>query len=216
VASFTEPRSNGYLYLGMRVVPPGRSPFVRSSTKRRHALERCRDLARQLETLPEVVAATVYQAVLIPPLEDSPRFDVLALIQTTSPEAIPKVEATEAYQQLDADFVMRARNVRRIGDVDSPRSGTFLFNHFSAADPERILQTLEHVAAWFISKAGVNDSALLQPTDAAAYAYVTHIRLPCGPIRFLLRFAKPSFRKDVTASLRANRIRIAPIICKTI
>jgi hypothetical protein len=189
---------------------------VRSSTKRRHALERCRDLARQLETLPEVVAATVYQAVLIPPLEDSPRFDVLALIQTTSPEAIPKVEATEAYQQLDADFVMRARNVRRIGDVDSPRSGTFLFNHFSAADPERILQTLEHVAAWFISKAGVNDSALLQPTDAAAYAYVTHIRLPCGPIRFLLRFAKPSFRKDVTASLRANRIRIAPIICKTI
>jgi hypothetical protein len=215
MASFSEPVSNGYIYLGMRVAPPSRSPFVRSSTRRSHALEKCRDLARQLEALTEVVAATVYQAVLIPPVKDSPRFDVLVLVQTTSPEAIPTVEAAAAYQQLDADLVMRARNVRRIGDVDSPRSGTFLFNHFTAADPERTLRALEDVAVWFTSKAGVEDSALLQPTGEAAYAFVTHIRVPCGPIRFLLRFAKPSFRKHVIATLNANQIRFAPVICKT-
>jgi hypothetical protein len=189
---------------------------VRRSTKRSHALEKCHDLARQLETLAEVVAATVYQAVLIPPVKDSPRFDVLVLIQTASLEAIPTVEAAEAYQQLDADFVMRARNIRRIGDVDSSRSGTFLFNHFAAADPERALRTWENITGWFTDKAGVDDSALLQPTDEAAYVFVNYVRLPCGPIRFLLRFAKPSFRKYVTANLNANQIRNAPVICKTV
>ena len=34
---------------------------------------------------------------------------------------------------------MVARNVRRIGDVDTTRQGLFLFNHFAAGDPAVML-----------------------------------------------------------------------------
>jgi hypothetical protein len=206
----------GYVYIGMRIAPPGRSPVVRSSTKRRAVLQECKRLARQLGARAEVVAVTVYEAVVIPPVKGSPRFDVIVLIQTTSPEAIPTVQATEAYRRLDADFVMTARNLRRIGDIDHPRSGTFLFNHFTAADPERALRTWEDITGWFTRKAGVADSALLQPTGTSPYVFVNHVRLPCGPIRFLLRFAKPSFRTFVATRLRANQIGNAPVICKPV
>jgi hypothetical protein len=215
-ATFSEPMPYGYLYLGMRIEPPSRVPFVRRSTKRSNVIRECKDLARELDDLAEVVAVTVYEAVVIPPIKGSPRFDVIVLIQTTSPETITTVETAEAYRRLDADLVMAARNVRRVGDIDHPRSGTFLFNHFTAADPERTLRTLEDVAGWFLHKAGVDDSALLRPTGEAPYVFVTHIRLPCSPIRFFLRFAKPSFRKSVSRRLRADQIGFAPVVCKLV
>lgn len=215
-ATFTEPKPYGYLYIGMRIDPPSRVPFVRKSTKRGNALQECKRLAGQLNALAEVVAVTVYEAVVIPPVKGSPRFDVIMLIQTTSPETIAAVEAAEAYRLLDADLVMVARNVRRIGNVDEPRSGTFLFNHFTSADPERALQTWEEITGWFAHKAAVDDAALLQPTRESPYVFVNHVRLPCSPIRFLLRFAKPSFRKSVAAKLSANQIGNAPVICKPV
>lgn len=144
-ATFSEPMPYGYVYLGMRIDPPARTPFVRNSTRRRDVLQECKRLARQLDALAEVVAVTVYEAVLIPPVKGSPKFDVIVLIQTTSPESITTVQTTEAYRRLDADFVMTARNLRRIGDIDHPRAGTFLFNHFTAADPERALRTWEDI-----------------------------------------------------------------------
>lgn len=214
---FIEPRPYGYLYLGWRIDPPGRAPFVRASKPRGEAVERCRKLAGELEKLTEVVAVTVYAAVLIPPIKGSPRFDVMVLIQTATPESIPEVEATEAYRQLDADLSMRARNIRRTGDVDAPpRSGPFLFNHFTAADSGAAVRTFDSIAGWFTTKAGARDSALLQPTGEAPYVFVNHVRLPCGPVRFLLRLAKPSFRKYVAAVLSANRIRNAPVFCRPV
>jgi hypothetical protein len=215
-ATFTKPMPYGYIYLGLRIDPPRHTPFVRNSAKRRDVIQECKRLARQLDAFAEVVAATVYEAVVIPPVRGSPRFDVIVLIQTTSPEAIPTVQATEAYQRLDADFAMAARNLRRIGDVDQPRSGTFLFNHFTAADPERALRTWEDVAGWFTHEVGVADSALLQPTGTSPYVFVNHVRLPSGPIRFLLGFAKPSFRSFVATRLRANQVGNAPVICKPV
>jgi hypothetical protein len=208
----------GYLYLGMRTDPPGWGPFVRRSARRGAVLQECKRLARRLETLAEVVAVTVYQAVLIPPAKGSPRFDVIVLVQTTSPAAIATVEAAEAYQLLDAgaDVVMAARNLRRIGDVDRPRSGSFLFNHFTAADPERALRTWEEIAGWFTHQAGVEDSALLQPTGASPWVFVNHVRLPCGPVRFFLRLVNPGFRRSVSRRLRANRIGFAAVVCRPV
>lgn len=215
-ATFTEPLPYGYLYAGKRVEPPGRLPFVRRSARRGKVLQEWTSLARELNAHADVVSVTVYEAVMIPPVPGSPRFDVLALIQTTSPETITTVQATEAYQRLAADFVMPARNVRRIGDTDHPSAGTFLFNHFTATDPERALQTWEDITGWFTHEAGVDNSALLQPTGEAPYAFVNHVRLPTGPGRFLLRFAKPSFRRFVATRLRANRIGNAPVICRPV
>ena len=216
-APFTEPTPYGYIYLGMRIDPPTRGPFVGKSTKRSDVLQRCKSLARQLDALAEVVAVTVYEAVLIPPAKSSPQFDVMILIQTTSPEAITTVESAEAYRHLEADFVMPARNIRRFGDTDHPRSGTFLFNHFTAETPELALRKWEHpIAAWFVYKAGVKDTTLLQPTRAAPYVFVNHVRLPCSPIRFFLRLVKPSFRKSVSRTLTANRIGFAAVVCKSV
>jgi hypothetical protein len=209
-----EPTSYGYIYIGMRVDPPRRIPFVRRSVRRSNALRRCTTLARQLEELPEVIAVTVYEAVLIIPVKGSPRFDIMLLIQTTTPDAVAAVKANQAYQQLDADIAMTARNIRRIGDVDSPGSGTFLFNHFTAADPDRALRTWEDITSWFTHEAKVDDSALLQPTGESPYVLVNHVRLPCSPIRFVLHFAKPSFRTFVVNRLRANHIGNAPVICR--
>lgn len=208
-ASFIEPAPFGYLYLGMRIASPRRLPFVRRNERRRTEIEKCRASIRGLEALPEVVAATVYEAVLIPPVEGSPRFDVLVLVETTSPETIATVEASQACRGLDTDFVMRARNLRRIGDVDDPRSGTFLFNHFTAQDPELALRTFENISGWFTDRGGVKDSALLGPTGDSTYVFVNHVRLPTTPVRFMLRLATPSFRTYVAANLKANDMRNA-------
>ncbi|MBB4934774.1 hypothetical protein F4561_005668 [Lipingzhangella halophila] len=216
-APFVEPMPYGYIYLGWRIEPPARVPFVRASRPRAETVEHCRDLVGELENLTEVVATTVYEAVFLPPVAGSPRFDVMVLIQTTDPESIPAVEATEAYRQLDADFAMPARNIRRIGDVDAPpRSGPFLFNHFTAQDSQAAVRTFENIAGWFTFKAQARDSALLQPIGESRYVFVNHVRLPCGPLRFLLRFAKPSFRKYVAAVLNANQIANAPVFCKPV
>jgi hypothetical protein len=215
-AAFTEPAPYGYLYVGMRIDPPNRVPVVRRSAARTVALQDCRRLAGRLESLVEVVAVTVYEAVVIPPARDSPRFDVMVLIQTTSPESIPAVEAAEAFQHLKADFVMAARNTRRIGDIDRSEAGAFLFNHFTAADSERALRTWEDIAGWFTHRAGVEDSALLQPIGASPYVFVNHVRLPCSPVRFFLRLAKPSFRKAVSRRLTTNQIGFAAVVCRPV
>lgn len=73
---------------------------------------------------------------------------------------------------------MRARNLRRIGDVDDPRAGTFLFNHFTAQDADLALRTFDNITGWFTDRAGVNDSALLTPTGDSTYVFVNHVRLP--------------------------------------
>jgi hypothetical protein len=88
-ATFTEPAPYGYIYVGMRIDPPSRVPFVGKSATRAEVLHKCKSLARRLDALTEVVAVTVYEAVLIPPTirvlaKDSPRFDVMVLIQTAS------------------------------------------------------------------------------------------------------------------------------------
>jgi hypothetical protein len=125
-------------------------------------------------------------------------------------------ETIPGHQADQQPGVLAARNLRRIGDIDHPRVGTLLFNHFTAADPERALRTWEDITGWFTHKAGVAGSALLQPTGKSPYVFVNHVRLPCGPIRFLLRFAKPSFRTFVASRLHANQIGNAPVICKPV
>jgi hypothetical protein len=212
-ATFTEPAPYGYLYAGLRVDPPARVPFVRRSARRAEAIRRCKDAAASLMESPDVVAATVYEAVLIPPAANHPRFDVLVLVETTTPETIT---GAEAFRALGADVVMGARNVRRIGDIDRSRTGAFLFNHFTAENFDRALRTWEPIAGWFTHRAGVDDSALLEPVEASPYVFVNHVRLPCSPVRFFLRLLKPSFRESVSRQLRANGIGFAAVACKAV
>jgi hypothetical protein len=216
-AKFAEVLPYGYIYAGMTVDPPGRAPFVRGSAKRDEALEKLKSVAGQLEALDEVVRATVYRAVLIPPIAGAPRFDVTVLLETTSPEEIDGVRSSEAFERLGADFVMAARNTRRIGATEQNLSGTFLFNHFTAEDPERALEAWESLTGWYTTKTGVDNSTLLQPIGEAPYAFVNYVRLPRGPVRFMLdQLTRPSFHTFVRAKLRANGMVALPLLCEAL
>jgi hypothetical protein len=216
-ATFAEPLPYGYIYAGMTVDPPGRAPIVRGSTRRDNALEKLKTVAGQLEAVDEVVRATVYRAVLIPPIEGAPRFDVVVLVETTSPEEISRVQNSEPYGQLDPDFVMAARNTRRIGDTQENMSGTFLFNHFTAEDPEGAVEAWESLTGWYTTKTGVDNSTLLGPIGDAPYAFVNYVRLPRGPVRFMLgQVIRPSFHTLVRAKLRANGMVAMPLLCEAV
>jgi hypothetical protein len=85
------------------------------------------------------------------------RFDVAVLVETTSPEVISDLESTEPYKRLlDAItaaatdlHVMRAGNVRRIGDLDKTRDGLLLVNHFVTDDAQVALRLWESLAGWY-------------------------------------------------------------------
>jgi hypothetical protein len=212
---FTEPLHGEYLYAGWSVDPPRRAPIVRSSTRRTRVLDQCRALAHDAKAIDGVADAAVFQAVLIPPLEGLPRFDVILLLRATTPEVLARVRGLRPWRQANAGFVMTARNIRRIGDTDRTRSATFLFNHFTADDPVGAVRVWEELAGWYTAKAGVDNSTLLQPTGEGPYALVNYVRLPHGATRFLLaQLSRPSFHTHVRRRLRDNGMVALPVLCK--
>lgn len=216
-ANFIEPRPRGYIYIGLTIDPPSFIPFVRGSEPRDEMIEESKALARRFETLEEVIKATVYEAVLIPPIEGMPRFDVILLIQTTSSKTITKVQNSKFYKQLNADFVMAAHNIKRIGDTEQTLSGPFLFNHFTAENSVKAVDAFEKIAGWYTTKIGVDNITLLQPIDDAPYVFINYVRLQHGPIRFMFdQFTKPSFITFVRAKLRANNMVALPLICNPV
>jgi hypothetical protein len=191
---FTEPLHGEYLYAGWTVDPPAHAPIVRPSARRDRVLDQCRALARDARTIDGVADATVLQAVLLPPLKDVPRFDITLLLRATTPEVLAQVRSLRPWQQASAEFVMTARNTRRIGDTQRTRSATFLFNHFTADDPVAAVRVWEELAGWYTAKVGLDNSTLLQPTSGGPYAFVNYVRLPHGATRFLLaQLSRPSF-----------------------
>ncbi|MFB8274839.1 hypothetical protein [Nocardia colli] len=213
---YVEPAAYGYLYLGFRADPPRRIPLVPRSSRRRQVLRRCQEVTRRLQAMDQVVSARAYRAVAIQPSPVSPRFDVIVLIETTTPDTVAAVRITPEVQQLGADFVMPARNIRRLGDIDRSPSGTFLFNHFTADDPDRALQYFDSVAGWFSRDAKVDDIALLGPLEDAPYVFINQVRLPGTLAAFILALLGPNFRNSVYRKMRANRVGFASIICKPV
>jgi hypothetical protein len=192
-------------------------------------LSRLKTLAGQLEDLETVVKATVYEGVLIPPTvgyarhaaKHPARFDVVALVETNSPEVIGDVQASEPYKLLleavegaAADtHVMTARCSRYIGDVDKTRQGLFLFNYFVADDPEVALKLWDHLAGWFVGATGLNNSTVLEPIGDSDYVFVNHGRWDISLPQFMVRtFAKPSFRRFVVTNQWVNRTGAMPLL----
>ncbi|NKZ04449.1 hypothetical protein [Actinomadura latina] len=218
-AALREPAPYGYVYVGAAVDPPGRAPFVRRSARRDKVLAALKAHASRLEALDTVVKATVYRAVLMPPVPGAPRFDAVVLIETTAPETIDGVRDTAEYGQLlDAAGETRVttlRNVKRMGDVDKNRQGLFLFNHFAADDPEVAAKLWEHLAGWYAAETGLDNSTLLQPIGEAPFTLVNHARWDHGLARFAVhQFTKPSFLTFVRANLRANGTKAMPVLYK--
>jgi hypothetical protein len=229
-AHLVDPPPRGYLHLAAVVEPPaGRAPFARTSQKKAALLDRLKSLGRQAESVETVEKVTIYKALVVPPVTGyakrtgvhHARYDVVALVETSSPEDIGKVQASEAYQALHdalagaaSDMhVMAARCVRSLGDVDKTRQGLFLFNYFVADDAAVALELWDWLAGWYVVETGLDNSTVLAPIGEADYAFVNHARWDYGLPRFLLhQLSKPSFRTYVQANMLANRTGAMPVL----
>jgi hypothetical protein len=225
-----EPPPLGYIHLAAAVDPPrGRMPFPGNSPQKVALLTRLRSLARQLEHLGTVQKATVYRAILVAPptgyaKQQAPHaahYDVVVLLETTSPEVLGEVQATQPYKLLVQAVteaatdvhVMTARCAKRVGDVDKTRQGLFLFNYFVADDAGVALQLWDYLAGWYAVETGLGNSTLLEPLGEADYVFVNHARWDHSLPRFMLRqLTKPSFRTYLLANLQANRTGAMPIL----
>jgi hypothetical protein len=225
-----EPPPLGYIHVAATVDPPrGRTPFPGKSPQKAALLTRLQSLGRQLERLATVDKVTIYRAILVAPpagyvkekAAHVARYDVVVLIETTSPEALGEVQTTEPYKLLvDAVteaavdvHVMTARCVRRVGDVDKTRQGLFLFNYFVADDARVALQLWDYLAGWYAVETGLDNSTLLEPLGDGDYVLVNHARWDDSLPRFLLhQLTKPSFRTYMLANLQANRTGAMPIL----
>lgn len=228
--ALADPPPTGYIHLAAVVeATRGRTPFPRGSARKSAVLSRLKDLARDLERRDDVGRATVYRAVLVPPLGpdgrvrvDHPaRYDVAVLIETASIDVLDDVTASPEYERLRTTLgdaardmnVMTARCLRRIADVDKSRQGLFLFNYFVAENPDVAVALWEHLAGWYTAETGLDNSTLLAPIGAADYVFVNHARWDRSLPRFMVdQFSKKTFRSYVLANLRANATVSMPIL----
>ncbi|NIK61566.1 hypothetical protein [Kribbella shirazensis] len=229
-ATLVDPPSAGYIHLAAAVEPPsGRAPFTRTSEDKAQLLKQLKGMAVDLGDHADVDRVTVYDAVVVPPPAGyarrhgvhHARYDVVVLIETTTPEAIGPVQESEQYRILHDALVaastdlhvMGARCTKSLGDVNKSRPGLFLFNYFVAEDTDIALALWEHLAGWYKKQTGLDNSTLLQPIDKADYVFVNHARWDYGVPRLLLQqLIKPSFRSYVLTNLLVNRTGAMPLL----
>lgn len=218
---FVEPVQDEYLYAGWTVDPPSHAPLVRTSARRKEFLDRCRQAVPDITSVDGVIDVRLLEAVLMPPLEGLPRHDVVMLVRASTAAVLRQVRDSERWRGLGADFQMAARNTHRmgdterIGDTERNRSATFLLNHFVAADAGTALTAFERITGWYTAKVGVDNFTLLQPTGDAPYVFVNYVRLPGGPVGFMLaQLSKPSFHRYVRGTLKANGMTALPVLFK--
>ena len=230
------PTTRSYIHIAAEVCPPSRpGPVVAKGREKSALLTRLKEFARQLEQRDAVEMVTVFDAVAFPPLERLPslkergdaihiaRFDIVVLIETTSPAAARDVQTAPPYLSLLALLaskardmhVIAARNAKRVGDVDKTRKGLFLFNYFVADDADVMLQLWDYLAGWYETETGLDNSTLLVPLEGerSDYLAINNARWDGGPLRLLARqLPKKSFRNYMLANLATNHVGVMPVL----
>ena len=225
-----EPTTLGYIHLAA-VVQPRRAPFVPMGREKAQLLARLKHLAQQLEQLDTVEKVTVFHAIVIAPPggyvkqhRDAihlPRYDIVVLVETTSPEAAYQVQKMAAYTALVATLRSKANdlhivvacNVKRVGDVKKHRKGVFLFNYFVGEDPQVTLALWDYLAGWYAVETGMDNSTLLLPLEGerSDYTIINHAHWN-GLLSFMWQqMTKRSFRTYMQANLDVNHVGAMPI-----
>lgn len=230
--ALTEPPKTGYLLLGAVVAGQwGRTPFPRGGQHKTALLANLKQCAVELARLDQVTRATVYRAVLVPPVRGATlrmatrpaRYDVVVLVETADLDSIQAVESSPAFRTLyqalgsaaQETFLMRAHCLKRVADVDKSRPGLFLFNYFVAKDAGIALDLWDHLAGWYAKETGLDNSTLLGPIGGGPsdYVFVNHARWDLSLPGFgSKQFGTPTFRTFVLANLRANATAAMPIL----
>ncbi len=194
--SLMEPTQSGYLMLAAEVDHRPPIGFFMPSRPKIQLLSRLKTLAQTLAADQDVLDATVFKALIIPPgrgafLKRRPdvriaRFDVVMLLEFKSTEAANIYKATREWATLLADtkkvshnvMSIAASNTRRIGPVDHTVDGVFLFNYFYADSLDINLQVWSYTAGWFQDQTGLDNSTVLLPQDATTipYTIINHCR----------------------------------------
>jgi hypothetical protein len=226
--------SFGYLHLAAEVRPPPRpGPVIRTPRQKAELIGGLKVLARQLEQVAAVEKVTVYTATVMAPSSGyvrqhkdrvrPARFDVVVLVETTAPETAREVQATSAYQALHDLLrdqarrlhVIAAHNLKRVGDVDKSRPGTFLFNYFVGDDPQVVVALWDWLAGWYQTETGMDNSTLLAPLadQPSDFVVINHARWDGNLLSFMARqFTKKSFRGYMVANLDAHNVGAMPIL----
>jgi hypothetical protein len=233
-----EPTTAGYLHVAA-AIQPRRPAFLPTSRRKGDLLARLMPIVRQLEQLDAVQRVTMFDAVAMPPARRMPYireragavhvadYDLVVLIETTSPASAYSVKASIAYQTLlDAIHsqatdlhVLTARNAKRIGDVDETRPGVFLFNYFVADDREVMLELWDYLGGWYAVETGIDNSTLLVPLEGerSDYLAINHARWDGKWIDVARnQVSKRSFWTYVLANLAANHVGAMPILYRVV
>jgi hypothetical protein len=232
--SLIEPTTLGYLHIAAEVRPPSRpGPVIFHSRDKSELIGGLKVLGRQLEQVAQVEKVTVYDAMAFAPPSAyvkrrkgsvrPARFDIVVLVETTSPTTAREVQATAEYQGL-RDLLsgrarrfhaIAARNAKRVGDVDKTKQGTFLFNYFVGDDPNVVMQLWDYLAGWYQAETGMDNSTLLAPLEGeqSDYVIINHARWDGSLPAFVARqFSKKSFRTYMLANLEAHNVGAMPVL----
>lgn len=209
--TFAEPEQHGFIYLGLTVEGPQRTPVYRWSRRRRDEADRLVAAAALLEERPDVASVRVFRARLVPPLAGSLRHDFAVLIRTVRMEDIEQVRASDEVSALDGDEILIGENAARFGDTESDTRATFLLNHFmvdGAADP---VEAWKGLTDWYASTLRVDNSTALRAVRSSDVPFINYVRIPASPPVFLLnQVLRPSFYRIVRKTLKRNGMRPLP------
>jgi hypothetical protein len=230
--SLIEPTNSGYLLLALEIDHRPPFAYILESTRKRRALTQLDALVYQLRLRSDVIEATVFKALLIPPgrgeyLKKRPqvkvaRFDLVLLVEFRSLEDARTYARSEVWSNKTEELARLARssislaaeNARRIGPVDHHRQGVFLFNYFYADHLEQNLRVWEYTAGWFQQETGLDNSVLLlsDGREGVDYKIINHCRWDhLSDILPALLF-EPSFRTFVLANFGANATAAIPVL----
>jgi len=231
-APLIAPTTLGYLLIAAEV-QPRQAPFLPNGREKTALLTELQEIAQRIEELDDVEKVTLFDGIAFAPANTAvrqrlgaagiPRFDLVALIETTSLTSARTVQATREYDALlDALrsrarrlYVAAARDAKRIGDVDKARRGTFLFNFFVGDDPEKVLELWDYLAGWYAVETGLDNSTLLVPLEGerSEFVAINNARWDAGLLRvFFQQLSRASFRTYLLANMEANQVGALPML----
>ncbi len=224
-----EPEALGYIHIAAEVHPRA-VPLLPNPRAKSKLLAELKALAQPLAQLDAVVRVTVFDSTGYSPLSpdlqergDSipiARFDIVVLIETTSPTTARELQTTAVYQTLvetlrheaTSVHVIAARNAKQIGDVDRTSSGVFRFTYFVGDDADVMLQLWEYLAGWYAVETGLADASLLVPLHGERSDYVAIDYAGLSGRSLVRQMRAKSFRTYVHANLAANRVGAMPVL----